>query len=52
RHYGHDGDHPHCRYQQITLKPSSIEIKGDEIKVLGKNTFVEGDRVDINIEKS
>ncbi|EFW77924.1 type VI secretion system tip protein VgrG [Pseudomonas savastanoi] len=36
----------------ITLKPSSIEIKGDEIKVLGKNTFVEGDRVDINIEKS
>ncbi|WP_147461337.1 type VI secretion system tip protein TssI/VgrG, partial [Pseudomonas savastanoi] len=36
----------------ITLKPSSIEIKGDEIKVLSKNTFVEGDRVDINIEKS
>ncbi|KPX41841.1 VgrG protein [Pseudomonas syringae pv. helianthi] len=36
----------------ITLKPKSIEIKGDEIKILGTNTFVEGDRVDINIEKS
>ncbi|SFH97246.1 type VI secretion system secreted protein VgrG [Pseudomonas syringae] len=36
----------------ITLKPKSIEISGEEIKVLGNKTFIEGDRVDINIEKS
>jgi type VI secretion system secreted protein VgrG len=32
----------------ITLTPDGIEIKGDAINILGKNTYVQGDRVDIN----
>lgn len=32
----------------ITLTPDGIEIKGNAIDILGKNTFVQGDRVDIN----
>jgi type VI secretion system secreted protein VgrG len=32
----------------ITLTPAGIEIKGDVINILGKNTYVQGDRVDIN----
>ncbi|MNT38331.1 hypothetical protein D3C72_1745180 [compost metagenome] len=33
---------------KITMNPSSITIEADDIKILGKNTFVKGDRVDIN----
>jgi type VI secretion system secreted protein VgrG len=32
----------------IKLTPEGIEIKGDAIDILGKNTYVHGDRVDIN----
>lgn len=32
----------------ITLTPDGIEIKGNAIDILGKNTFIQGDRVDIN----
>lgn len=33
---------------KITLKPDGITIEADSIDILGKNTFVKGDRVDIN----
>jgi len=33
---------------KITIKPDKITIEADSIDILGKNTFVKGDRVDIN----
>ena len=33
---------------KITIKPNKITIEADSIDILGKNTFVKGDRVDIN----
>jgi len=32
----------------ISITPEGIQIKGKSISVLGENTFVQGDRVDIN----
>lgn len=33
---------------KIAITPEGITIEADKIDILGKNTFVKGDRVDIN----
>jgi len=33
---------------KIKMTPQGITIEADKIDILGKNTFVKGDRVDIN----